>query len=85
MSKARAKHRMTLLEREWREVIDQTPLSKQDRFIATQYLINEMPQVDIAAEMRNALGYEVHRNTVGRRLPQILSRVTATAERMGLT
>lgn len=86
MSKARARipEGLNLLGREWQEVIKETPLNRQDRFIATQYLVNGMAQVDIAAEMRNELGYEVHRNTVGRRLPGIIGKVEQSAKRMGL-
>ena len=87
MSKARPRlpeELEDLLEREWQEVIKQTPLNRQDKFIATQYLIYGMAQVDIAAEMYNELGYEVHRNTIGRRLPAIISKVERAARKMGL-
>lgn len=73
-----------LLEREWREVIEQTPMNRQDKFIATQYLIYGMAQVDIAAEMYNEMGYEVHRNTISRRLPGIISKVERAARKMGI-
>ena len=87
MSRARAKlpeDLEDLLEREWQEVIEQIPMNRQDKFIATQYLIYGMPQVDIAAEMFNELGYEVHRNTVSRRLPAIISKVERAARKMGI-
>ena len=87
MSRARTKlpeGMEDLLDREWRYVINQTTLSRQDRFIATQYLIHGMAQVDIAAEMYNELGYEVHRNTIGRRLPGIIRKVERSARKMGM-
>ena len=74
-----------LLQKEWQEVIEQAPLNRQDRYIATQYLIHGMAQIDIAAEMYNELGYEVHRNTVSRRLPGIISKVERAARKMGIT
>lgn len=87
MSKARPrlpKGMEDLLEREWREVIAQAPLCDEDRYIATQYLIKGIPQIEIAAEMGNEFGIEYHRVTIHRRMPSILVKVERAARKLGM-
>lgn len=67
-----------LLKRELETAIDQANLGETDTYIARQYLIAQVPQIDIAG----ALGVE--RSTISRRLPRILERVIWAAGRMGL-
>ena len=68
-----------LLKRELETAIDQANLGEEDTLIARRYLIDQVPQIDIATE----IGME--RSTVSRRLPRILGRVLWAAERMGMT
>ena len=68
-----------LLKRELETAIDQANLGEEDTLIARRYLIDQIPQIDIAVE----IGME--RSTISRRLPRILDRVLWAAERMGMT
>lgn len=68
-----------LLKRDLETAIDQANLGEEDTLIARRYLIDQVPQIDIATE----IGME--RSTVSRRLPRILGRVLWAAERMGMT
>ena len=68
-----------LLKRDLETAIDQANLGEEDTLIARRYLIDQIPQIDIATE----IGME--RSTVSRRLPRILGRVLWAAERMGMT
>ena len=68
-----------LLKRELETAIDQANLGEEDTLIARRYLIDQVPQIDIAVE----IGME--RSTISRRLPRILGRVLWAAERMGMT
>lgn len=68
-----------LLKRDLETAIDQANLGEEDTLIARRYLIDQVPQIDIAVE----IGME--RSTISRRLPRILDRVLWAAERMGMT
>lgn len=68
-----------LLKRDLETAIDQANLGEEDTLIARRYLIDQVPQIDIAVE----IGRE--RSTISRRLPRILDRVLWAAERMGMT
>lgn len=68
-----------LLKRDLETAIDQANLGEKDTLIARRYLIDQVPQIDIAVE----IGME--RSTISRRLPRILGRVLWAAERMGMT
>lgn len=48
-----------------RQVIDEAPLGKIDRRIASMYFLDEYPQVDVAAAVH------LDRSSVSRRLPRI--------------
>ena len=56
--------------------IEQANLGRDDTFIARRYLIDQWPQIDIAAE----LGWA--RSTVSKRIPRILRKVERTAEKL---
>ena len=68
-----------LLRSELEKAIYESALSCDDDLIARRYLIEKIPQIDIAAE----LGYE--RSTISRRMPGIIKAVTKTAEKLKLT
>lgn len=65
-----------LLRSEMANAIEQANLGNDDTAIAKRYLIEQVPQIDIAIEF----GYE--RSTISRRMPRILSKVERAAEKM---
>lgn len=65
-----------LLRSELEKAIHESALSRDDALIATRYLIEKTPQVDIAAE----LGWE--RSTISKRMPEITRRVAWAAARL---
>lgn len=67
-----------LLRSEMETAISEANLGNSDSLIATRYLIEHIPQIDIAIEI------DVERSTVSRRLPQIIARVEQTAQRLKL-
>lgn len=68
-----------LLRSELETAIYESALCRDDDLIARRYLIEKVPQIDIAAE----LGYE--RSTISRRIPGIIKTVSRTAEKLKLT
>lgn len=65
-----------LLRSELERAIYETALGRADDVIARRYLVEKVPQIDIAAE----LGYE--RSTVSRRLKRIIPAVERTARKL---
>lgn len=65
-----------LLRRELEEAIEQANLGEFDTFVAKKYLIEQVPQIDIAEE----LGYG--RTTITERMPRIYERVERAAQRL---
>lgn len=65
----------TLIE----QAIYQANLGKTDTGIAQRYLIEQIPQIDIATE------YGCERSTISRRLPRIIDKVESTAQRLNYT
>ena len=79
MTAARIKlpHSIELLLRvELEQAIEQANLGTFDTFVAKKYLIEQVPQIDIAEE----LGYG--RTTITERIPRIVSKVERTAHRL---
>ena len=68
-----------LLLAEMETCIIQSNLGRDDTVIAKRYLIDQWPQIEIAAE----LGWT--RSTVSNRMPRILRKVQLTANRLGMT
>ena len=68
-----------LLRSELEKAIYESALSKEDDIIAKRYLIEKVPQIDIAAE----LGYE--RSTISHRVSGIIKAVSKTAEKLKFT
>jgi DNA-binding MarR family transcriptional regulator len=67
-----------LLLREMEACIEQANLGQYDTLIARRYLISQLPQIEIAAE----LGWT--RSTVSLHIPRIIRKVSLTANRLGL-
>lgn len=65
-----------LLRSELERAIYETALHRDDELIARRYIIEKMPQVEIAAE----LGWE--RSTISHHVPYILDAVSRSAERI---
>lgn len=65
-----------LLRVELEQAIEQANLGTFDTFVAKKYLIEQVPQIDIAEE----LGYD--RTVVTRRIKHILPRVEYAARRL---
>ena len=64
-----------LLLSEMEEAIEQANLGKYDTQIAQRYLIEQVPQIDIAAE------YGTHRSTISHHIARITKKVEETARR----
>lgn len=65
-----------LLRRELEEAIEQANLGRFDSAVAKKYLIERVPQIDIAIEL------DCERSTISRRLPEILRRIEQAAHRL---
>ena len=65
-----------LLRSELEVAIRESALSREDALIATRYIVEKVPQIDIAVE----LGWE--RSTISKRLPNITRRVAWAAARL---
>lgn len=65
-----------LLRSELEHAIYEAALSRDESVIATRYIVEKVPQIDIAAE----LGWE--RSTVSRHMPYIVATVSAAAKRL---
>lgn len=81
MARARARVPESLSDltrSDWERVIFQATLGQEDTKIATMYLLDAIPQIDIGIE----LGLE--RSTVSRRLPKILSKIERTARKINI-
>lgn len=79
MTAARIKlpHSLELLLRvEMEQAIEQANLGTFDTFVAKKYLIEQVPQIDIAEE----LGYD--RSVITRRVKRIIEKVERTAIRL---
>lgn len=67
-----------LLRSEMETAISEANLGNSDSLIAKRYLIEHIPQIDIAIEM------DMERSTVSKRMPYIIKRVEQTAQRLKL-
>lgn len=65
-----------LLRSELKQVVYESALGRDDTLIATRYIIEKIPQIDIAAE----LGWE--RSTVSKHIQLILKRAESTSRRL---
>lgn len=68
-----------LLAGDWERVIDEAMLGAEDREIVRLYIVERLPQVDVA----NAL--HMDRSTISRRMKSIFDEARRTAERLDIT
>lgn len=66
-----------LLRSDMEKAIYEANLGTEDAGIATRYLIDHWPHIDIAAE------YGCDRSTISKRMPHIIERVQYAATRIG--
>ena len=67
-----------LLASDWERVLDEATLGAEDTTIARLYILKQMPQVDVAAEM------SMDRSTVSRRVEGILDKARRVAAKLEL-
>lgn len=67
-----------LLASDWKHVLEEATLGAEDAEIARLYIIERMPQVDVAAEM------SLDRSTVSRRVEGILDKARRVAVKLEL-
>jgi len=72
-----------LLRSDWIEVIEQATLGEEDTFIATRYLLDGIPQIEIAEELGNRFKKSYDRSTISRRMPKIIRKIERAAIKMG--
>lgn len=76
-SRCKLPHSLELLLRvEMEQAIEQANLGTFDTFVAKKYLIEQVPQIDIAVEL------DYDRTVISRRIKQILPRVEYAAQRL---
>ena len=68
----------SMLAGDWERVIDEAMLGAEDREIVRLYIVERLPQVDVA----NAL--HMDRSTISRRMGEILKEAQRTAQRLNL-
>lgn len=67
-----------LLAGDWERVIGQAMLGREDREIIRLYVLERMPQIDIAAELH------MDRSTVSRRMDKIFDEARRAAKRLNM-
>lgn len=67
-----------LLAGDWERVIDEAMLSAEDKEIVRLYIVDQLPQVDVAGELH------MDRSTISRRMDKILTEARRTARRLDL-
>lgn len=67
-----------LLASDWERVIGQAMLGREDRQIMRMYILERMPQIEIAAEMH------MDRSTISRRLVHGINEARRTAKRLNI-
>ena len=65
-----------LLQSEWERIIQESGYSKQDAEIVRRYVLEKVPQIDVAIDLC------MERSTLSRRLPGIYARARQTAEKL---
>lgn len=68
-----------LLRSEMETAISEANLGNSDSLIAKRYLIEQLPQIDIAAEIGCT------RSTISCRIPYIIQKVELTAKKLHMT
>lgn len=86
MAKARARvpeNLKSLLRSDWIEIIEQANLGKEDTVIAHRYLLDAIPQVDIAEELSDLFQKSYDRSAISRRLPGIIAKIERAGIKLG--
>lgn len=84
MGKARARKdaskllAQNMLRSDWERVIDEAALGVEDSRIARMYLLDAIPQIEIAAELN------LDRSTISKRMPRIVARIERAARKMNI-
>lgn len=65
------------------EIIEQAALGEEDTFIATRYLLDGIPQIEIAEELGDQFKKSYNRSTISRRMPKIIRKIERAAIKMG--
>lgn len=68
----------TLLAGDWERVLGQAMLGREDRQIMRMYVMDRLPQIEIAAEMH------MDRSTISRRLVHSINEARRTAKRLDI-
>lgn len=68
----------TLLAGDWERVLGQAMLGREDRQIMRLYILERMPQIEIATEMH------MDRSTISRRLVHGINEARRTAEKLNM-
>ena len=67
-----------LLASDWERVLAQAMLSAEDRTILRLYVLERIPQIDVAAELH------MDRSTISRRMKSIFDEARRTAEKLDM-
>ena len=67
-----------MLAGDWERVLTQAMLGTEDRKIARLYVLDRVPQIDVAEEMH------MDRSTISRRMVIILDEARRTAKRLNI-
>lgn len=67
-----------LLTGDWERVMAQAMLSTEDRTILRLYVLERIPQIDVAAELH------MDRSTISRRMKSIFDEARRTAEKLDM-
>ncbi len=68
----------TLLAGDWERVLGQAMLGREDRQIMRMYVMDRLPQIEIAAEMH------MDRSTISRRLVHGINEALRTAKKLNI-
>ena len=67
-----------MLRSDWERVIDEAALGVEDSKIARLYLLDAIPQIEIAAELN------LDRSTISKRMTRIIARIERAAVKMNI-
>lgn len=67
-----------LIRSDWERVIEEAALGLEDSKIARMYLLDAIPQIEIAAEIN------LDRSTISKRMPRIIARIERAAVKMNI-
>jgi len=74
-----------LLRDDWQTIIDRSMLGREDRLIAERYLLDGVPQIDIAEELAELYHKSYSRSSITMRMPIILRELERVALKIDQT